>query len=113
VRCQRWIASVSANPAQTPALDCALKTAQLINTAAHQGIYRANCLERSLALAFELRRSGIESQLRIGVSSGNGFQAHAWIEMDGVVLNDNPFVAREYKPFAQAIDLQSKRYQIV
>ncbi|MGH9841776.1 MAG: lasso peptide biosynthesis B2 protein [Blastocatellia bacterium] len=112
-RCQRWITGVSAKGAETPALDRALKTARLINAAAHHGIYRANCLERSLALAFELRRNGIESQLRIGVSSGNGFQAHAWIEMDGVVLNDSPFVAGEYKPFAETIALQSKGYRIV
>ena len=45
------------------------------------------CLARSLALHELLRRSGFDSELRIGVArSGPGIAAHAWVECDGVAL---------------------------
>lgn len=47
-----------------------------------------NCLSRSLALLWLLRRNGHGADLRLGVSlDGGTFAAHAWVELDGRVLN--------------------------
>ena len=45
------------------------------------------CLTKSLALAWLLRRNGVAATVRIGVSTGEGFAAHAWVECDGAALN--------------------------
>ncbi len=58
-----------------------------------------NCLSRSLALLLLLRRGGHAAQLRLGVSlAGGAFAAHAWVELDGRVLNDRPDVSTRYRP---------------
>jgi hypothetical protein len=49
------------------------------------------CLPRSLTLWWLLRRSGIESQLRIGVRrEGERLVAHAWIVCRGTTLGETP-----------------------
>ena len=50
---------------------------------------RAECLERSLLLYWVLRRRGVPVDLRLGVQL-YPFLAHAWVEYDGVVVNDVP-----------------------
>lgn len=55
--------------------------------AAARRIPRASCLTQAVAAQYLLRRSGHESELRIGVARGDdGFRAHAWIEQDGRIL---------------------------
>jgi hypothetical protein len=46
----------------------------------------SRCLMRSLVLTRLLTRRGIESTLVIGVSTGDRFEAHAWVEHEGAVL---------------------------
>jgi hypothetical protein len=41
------------------------------------------CLMRSLVLSGLLARRGLDSRLLIGVSPGDSFGAHAWVELDG------------------------------
>lgn len=78
----------------------------LVNVAANSGLIRANCLERSLLLWSLLRRRGFSGVIRIGVSNkAEQFKAHAWLELNGVVLNDRLDVAAEFVPFSSAIDL--------
>ena len=48
---------------------------------------RAECLERSLLLHWLLRRRGVPCEMRLGVQL-HPFLAHAWVELDGAVLND-------------------------
>jgi hypothetical protein len=56
-----------------------------------------DCLPRSLMLCWLLRRRGIDSQLHIGVRKGNGkMEAHAWVERNGVILNDQPDVNERF-----------------
>ena len=75
--------------------------AGIVNAVADRGPYRANCLKRSLALWWLLRRRGIASEVRIGVRTGDsGFEAHAWIECDGVIINDRTALVRQFIPFA-------------
>ncbi len=49
---------------------------------------RVLCLQRSIVLTSLLRDSGIRAQLVIG-SRPTPFQAHAWVEVEGTVVNDN------------------------
>lgn len=59
-----------------------------------------NCLSRSLALLWLLRRNGHDADLRLGVSlDGGAFAAHAWVELGGVVLNDRQDVTTRYAAF--------------
>lgn len=58
-----------------------------------------NCLSRSLALHYLLQAAGHDSNLRLGVSLADGaFAAHAWVELDGRVLNDRQDVTSRYAP---------------
>ncbi|MGF1482329.1 MAG: lasso peptide biosynthesis B2 protein [Cyanophyceae cyanobacterium] len=59
------------------------------------------CLSQSLVLWYLLRRQGIESELCIGVRRTEQFQAHAWVEYEGMVLNDTPDVRIRYAAFDQ------------
>lgn len=58
------------------------------------------CLLKSLALYLRLRRRGIDTQLRIGVSKdGEIFSAHAWLERDGVPIHGARSHAGAYQAF--------------
>ena len=64
-------------------------TVRMVRAAAKYGIGRASCLEESLTLWWLLARQGIASDLRIGVRKESAvFEAHAWVERDGVALNE-------------------------
>ena len=64
--------------------------ALMVNVAATHGLFRAHCLQRSLVLWSLLERNGVESELRFGARKENGqIQAHAWVEINGVALNDD------------------------
>jgi hypothetical protein len=58
---------------------------------------RARCLEQSLALYVLLRRRGVPVQLRLGVQP-YPFNAHAWVELDGMALNERPETIRQFVP---------------
>ncbi len=84
----------------TGRVEMARETWQLVLWAARYGPYSGNCLSRSLTLWWLLRQQGLESQLRIGVSNAAGrFEAHAWIEYQGVVINDRPDVGEHFGAF--------------
>ena len=53
------------------------------------------CLQRSAATVCLLRRAGIPAQLVIGAQQ-MPFRAHAWVEVDGRVLNDKPYAPEIY-----------------
>jgi hypothetical protein len=46
----------------------------------------ATCLPRALTTQFLLNRHGHPSRLCVGVSSAQKFEAHAWVECDGIVV---------------------------
>ncbi|MCP4200742.1 MAG: lasso peptide biosynthesis B2 protein [bacterium] len=80
--------------------DWAQRRAFLISAAARSGPYRATCLPRSFLLWWITRRRGLEPELKIGVRRDRGaLLAHAWIELDGEVLNDRAEVVRSYSSF--------------
>jgi hypothetical protein len=81
-------------------LSWARKTAHLTSIAARWGPYRATCLRRSLFFWWLTRRRGLDSELKIGVRRDQGkLLAHAWIELNGEVLNDRPEIVEGYSPF--------------
>ena len=55
----------------------------------------ALCLQRSAATACFLKRFGIPAQLVIGTQQ-LPFKAHAWVEVDGRVVNDKPYTPEIY-----------------
>ena len=80
------------------------RTRRALTLAAWRGFYRGNCLSRSATLWWLLRRQGVRSDLRIGVRKEDGqLQAHAWVECDGVALNERAETLRRYAPFAERV----------
>jgi hypothetical protein len=74
---------------------------RMLDAASRRGIVRGNCLSRSIALWWLLRRRGIPAQLRIGARKiGNQLEAHAWVEVAGRAINDSDDVNTRYAPFA-------------
>jgi len=53
------------------------------------------CLQRSAATACLLKQCGIPAQLVIGAQQ-MPFRAHAWVEVDGRVVNDKPYMTEIY-----------------
>ena len=75
-----------------------------VNRAANHVFGPATCLTRSLLLRWLLRRYGTTSDLRIGVRFEEGeLAAHAWVEKDGIPLNDRPEVVARYAAFDQPV----------
>lgn len=79
-----------------PSLPEAFVAAGLVKKAAWHGIRRANCLEQSLVLWWLLSRRGVESDLQFGVRKGVEFEAHAWVEVGGVPLNESRDVRQRF-----------------
>ena len=55
----------------------------------------ALCLQRSAATTCLLKSHGIAAQLVIGAQQ-MPFRAHAWVEVNGRVVNDKPYVPEIY-----------------
>jgi hypothetical protein len=77
---------------------------RMMDAASRRSIVRGNCLSRSIALWWLLRRRGIPAQLRIGARKiGDQLEAHAWVEVAGRAINDSDDVQTRYAPFAGPI----------
>ena len=55
----------------------------------------ALCLQRSAATACLLKKYGVPAQMVIGAQQ-LPFKAHAWVEVDGRVVNDKPYTPEMY-----------------
>ena len=55
----------------------------------------ALCLQRSAATTCLLKKYGVPAQLVIGAQQ-MPFKAHAWVEVDGRVVNDKPYTPEMY-----------------
>jgi len=53
------------------------------------------CLQRSAATACLLKRHGVPAQMVIGAQQ-IPFKAHAWVEVNGRVVNDKPYTTEMY-----------------
>jgi hypothetical protein len=82
----------------------AAKIARMEEAAARHLMFRTNCLEQSLVLLWLLRRRGIAADLRIGArKDANRFEAHAWVEFEGAVLNDAGETHLHFVPFEDRV----------
>ena len=57
---------------------------------------RAACLQRSTVATWLLRGHGIDAQMVIGFRP-LPFESHAWVEIDGRVVNDRPQYQRAFR----------------
>jgi hypothetical protein len=53
------------------------------------------CLQRSAATACLLKKHGVPAQMVIGAQQ-MPFAAHAWVEVNGQVVNDKPYTPEMY-----------------
>ena len=94
--------AASVDPLADP-LEVAIEMTRIVDAAARNSLAGKNCLRESLMLWLVLKKRGIEAELHIGAPSNPQSQpkweAHAWIELDGQVLNDKPNVAKRYSRF--------------
>ena len=76
------------------------KTCRMVKAGVHYGLGHPTCLEQSLVLWYLLRERNISARLRVGVrKSAEKFEAHAWVEHDGVALNQSEEVHQHYAAF--------------
>jgi hypothetical protein len=80
----------------------AIRTARMVDAASEEGMIRANCLERSIVLWWLLNSRRLPVELQIGGRrTGKGFEAHAWVELAGTVINDRDTVGQEFALFTR------------
>ncbi len=89
--------------ADTPRERAAL-TARMVQAADRYGSFHPSCLAKSLTLWWLLGRQRIRSGLRIGVRrKEQAFEAHAWVECEGVALNEPEERHHHYSAFDEAL----------
>jgi hypothetical protein len=77
---------------------------QAESAAARNLFFRPNCLERSMVLWWLLRSRGIVAELRVGARKREQrFEAHAWVEYCGTVLNEPDETHLDFVPFDRPI----------
>ena len=79
-------------------------TAHMVNAADQHGLVHPSCLVKSLTLWWLLGRQGIPSQLRVGIrKEGGNLEAHAWVECEGMALNEPEERHHHYAAFDAAL----------
>jgi hypothetical protein len=92
------------NASEEAKIAVAQKIARIQDGVSRRLIWHASCLEQSLVLWWQLRRSGIAAEMRIGVRKQAGrFEAHAWVELGNVILNDFGEAHVHFAPFDGSI----------
>ena len=79
----------------TPASDAVERICAAVDMACIWYWKEALCLQRSAATSCLLRSQGIFAQMVVGTQQ-LPFKAHAWVEVDGRVVNDKPYVPEMY-----------------
>ncbi|MGH9739464.1 MAG: lasso peptide biosynthesis B2 protein [Candidatus Acidiferrales bacterium] len=98
-----WLTPGSAapgRPATQPEMEFAGAMDRWEAAAARHLPVKTNCLERSLTLWWLMRRRGIAAELCIGGRKERGrFEAHAWVEVGGVVVSERSSGRGEFEAF--------------
>jgi hypothetical protein len=90
----------STEPVTAESLKYARRFTRMVAAASEEGIFHGKCLERSMVLWWFLLRRGFPAELQIGGRrAGAGFEAHAWVEIQGIVINDHEAVGQDFAPF--------------
>ena len=96
-RLQRDRPAVSKSAIST---DIVNRTCRMVRAADHYVLLRTSCLEQSLTLWYLLGVQGISASVRIGIpKQTEPFEAHAWVEHEGVALNQLEEPHNHYHPF--------------
>ena len=82
-----------------------LRAGAAVRRAARLSPVAPSCLVRSLALADVLARAGVPGGLiRLGVRrDGRALDAHAWVELDGRVIGDDPRHVGRFTPLGAVL----------
>jgi hypothetical protein len=79
-------------------------TVRMVRAAVRHSVAHPTCLQESLVLWWLLGRQGIPCDLRVGVrKDSEKFEAHAWVERDGVALNEPEALHQHYAAFDAAL----------
>lgn len=88
------------------------RTARMVHAAVRHVWRSSTCLEKSLALWWLLGRQGIASELRIGARKVDAkFEAHAWVERQGIAVNEPQQLHRHYAPFDETVSSKALETQ--
>jgi hypothetical protein len=82
-----------------PGADVTARVCWAVEEACVWYVKRAYCLQRSSVATWMLRRRGVPAQLVIGYRPVP-VDSHAWVEVDGKVVNDRP----QYQKFFRVLD---------
>ena len=80
---------------QAPTTDAVQRICAAVDMACIWYWKEALCLQRSAATACLLKKYGVPAQMVIGAQQ-MPFKAHAWVEVDGRVVNDKPYTPEMY-----------------
>ena len=73
---------------------------QLVNMAVGAIAGGDNCLLRSVILSRHLTKRGYAPEVIFGTrKDGSTFQAHSWVEVDGIVINDRADISQSHAIF--------------
>ena len=107
-RFQAWLLKAPAGSGLPLTLPVIKALGESVNIAARHTPFPSTCLTRSLLLVWLLRRRNVVSKLRIGVRLTQGMlDAHAWVECEGVPVNDSPDVNEHFASFGDLIPLEA------
>ncbi len=95
----RWLFMSRASRFSVERLEWAVRNASRL-------VPGATCLTQALALHHLLTRAGYPSSIHIGVAKrpGRGFEAHAWVEHEGVTLLNN---ASEIEHYSRLLSVEA------
>jgi len=78
--------------------------ARMVSVASEHGFCTATCLPQSLLLSWFLKRRGITADLCFGVNkTETQLEAHAWVEVRGIPINDTEDVRERYTPLGKPV----------
>ncbi len=104
---QAWLCRFAVTSSHLSSQETIIKTTQMVKIAVRYSRLWTNCLKQSLVLWALLRGQGVASEIRIGVKLHQGqFTAHAWVEYDGIVLNDRPDVSDQFAPLETPVEVR-------
>jgi len=97
----QWtLRSTTERAAENNSPNVAAEVVRMEEAAVRNLFFSTNCLEQSLVLWWLLRKRGIDAELRIGArKTENHFEAHAWVEFLGAVLNSGGEGHLHFVPF--------------
>lgn len=102
------VGATIADEIDSASVAAAARVGWLVDVAARHGLFRANCLPRSLVLCWLLRRRGLPARLRIGVRRGpDNLIAHAWVDVGGHLVGEPSSTPIDYTAYESLEPLRS------